>query len=61
MLAAARSVSVQAWSLIQRAMPASAISDLKQFAFVDVPYTNTQLWLFWSIKEKQVCLKPPGT
>lgn len=46
--------AVQAWELIADALSASPISALKRFAFVDVPYTNTQVWLFWSLQEKQV-------
>ena len=46
-------VLMQAWTLVSSALSTSAISDLEPFAFVNVYYTNSQAWLFWSLQEKQ--------
>ena len=46
----------RAWSILSDALPTSPLSALQPLAFVNVPATNTQTWLFWDPVQTQVWL-----
>ena len=43
-----------AWTTVREALPESPYKGMKQLAYVDVPKSDTQAWLFWNEDEQQV-------
>ena len=40
-----------AWRTVREALPESPLQKLGPLAFIDVPKTNTQVWLYWRRSE----------
>ena len=49
---------LDAWETVREALPESSYQNMAQLAYVDVPKSDTQAWLFWIQADKQVRSTP---